>query len=74
MTGMRLLVASGVCALSLQFGACVVRAQIPLAETFEVSSVKINTQLDGPRGIVVDPGRFTATGALLSDLRASSLD
>ncbi len=43
------------------------RAQTVLAETFEVSSVKMNTQVDGPRGVIVDQGRFTATGQLLSD-------
>jgi uncharacterized protein (TIGR03435 family) len=37
-------------------------------ETFEAASVKANTRLDGPRDIVVDRGRFTATGALLVDL------
>jgi uncharacterized protein (TIGR03435 family) len=43
-------------------------AQTILGETFEVSSVKVNTQIDGPRGIIVDQGRFTATGQLLADL------
>src|ERR1051325_250796 len=38
------------------------------AETFDVASVKPNASLDAPRGIVVDPGRFTARGAVLADL------
>jgi uncharacterized protein (TIGR03435 family) len=46
----------------------VTSAQTVLAETFEVSSVKVNAQIDGPRGVLVDQGRFTATGQLLSDL------
>jgi len=44
------------------------QAQTAAAATFEVASVKRNTRMDGPRGIVVDSGRFTATGALLADL------
>ena len=64
----RWLFASMACAVSVQLGPRTAHAQLPLAETFEVSSVKPNTQPDGPRGLVVDPGRFTATGALLSDL------
>lgn len=62
------LVAGMACAVSGQLGPGAAHAQIPLAETFDVSSVKVNTKIDGPRGITVDPGRFTATGALLSDL------
>jgi hypothetical protein len=63
----RSLVAGVACAVSLLVGAAA-HAQLPLAETFEVSSVKPNTQPDARPRIVVDPGRFTATGALLSDL------
>jgi uncharacterized protein (TIGR03435 family) len=61
-------VATIICTAVALVGRASGQAQLPLAETFEVSSVKVNTQLDGPRGLVVDPGRFTATGALLSDL------
>lgn len=64
----RLVVAGMVCAVSAQLSPGAAHAQIALAETFEVSSVKVDTQLDGPRGITVDPGRFIATGAILSDL------
>ena len=45
------------------------RAQTsPPAAAFQVASVKPNTRADGPRDIVVDPGRFAATGAALADL------
>ena len=64
----KLVVASIACAVSAELGPSAVHAQIALTETFEVSSVKVNARLDGPRGITVDPGRFIATGALLSDL------
>lgn len=37
-------------------------------QTFEVSSVKVNREINGPRGITVDQGRFTAKGQVLSDL------
>jgi uncharacterized protein (TIGR03435 family) len=43
-------------------------AQTASAETFEVASVKVNTQVGGSRGLIVDQGRFVATGQLLSDL------
>ena len=33
-----------------------------------MASVKLNTRPDGPRDLLVDPGRFTATGVLLVDL------
>lgn len=45
-----------------------IAAQAVSEETFDVSSVKVDTQIDGPRRIIVDRGRFTATGQLLSDL------
>ena len=66
---MRRVVATSIaCVILLQLRSDVAHAQIPRAQTFEVSTVKPNTQPDGPRGIIVDPGRFTATGVLLSDL------
>jgi uncharacterized protein (TIGR03435 family) len=64
----RSLVASAACAAAVLFGLAAHAQLPPLAETFEVSSVKPNTQTDARSRIVVDPGRFTATGALLSDL------
>src|SRR5215467_5646421 len=64
----RSLVVSAACAVSMLFGLAAHAQLPPLAETFEVSSVKANTQPDARPRIVVDPGRFTATGALLSDL------
>jgi uncharacterized protein (TIGR03435 family) len=58
-----------VACVSILLGMAGVRAQqLPLAETFEVSSVKVNNQVDSRFALVVDPGRFTATAALLSDL------
>jgi uncharacterized protein (TIGR03435 family) len=68
MTTTRLLIAGMAYAASVQLGSAAGHAQIPLADAFEVSSVKVNKQPDGPRGITVNPGRFIATGALLSDL------
>lgn len=44
------------------------RAQATPSATFDVASVKPNTGADGARGIVVDPGRFTATSVPLADL------
>jgi bla regulator protein blaR1 len=44
------------------------RRRMPGSYTCTWSSVKANTQPDARPRIVVDPGRFTATGALLSDL------
>jgi uncharacterized protein (TIGR03435 family) len=38
------------------------------AETFEVASVKANTTAGVTANIVVDPGRFVATGVALADL------
>jgi uncharacterized protein (TIGR03435 family) len=61
-------VARVACVVLLPLHPMAAHAQIPPAQTFEVSSVKPNTQTDGPGRIIVDPGRFTATGALLSDL------
>ena len=60
------------CIERMLFGWCLVisipsRAQDP-TETFEVASVKINNQEGGQRGILVDPGRFTATAMPLIDL------
>src|SRR5262249_13307826 len=46
------------------------RAQAVPAEKFEVVSVKPNPRFDGAGAgnIVVDPGRFTATGVVVADL------
>ncbi|HET9830055.1 MAG TPA: TIGR03435 family protein [Vicinamibacterales bacterium] len=38
------------------------------SEKFEVASVKPSTTGAGPPNLVVDPGRFTATGVVLADL------
>jgi uncharacterized protein (TIGR03435 family) len=43
-------------------------AQAAPAATFDVASVKPNNGSDGAGSIVVDPGRFTATGVVLTDL------
>ena len=47
---------------------CLAQTAAASAERFEVASVKLNTRPDGPRDLLVDPGRFTATGVLLVDL------
>ena len=61
---MRTLALTAIVALACSFA----EAQTLPATTFEVASVKPNTRADGSRGIVVDPGRFTATGVPLADL------
>jgi uncharacterized protein (TIGR03435 family) len=69
MTTMRSAVATAfIMAILCAPSECPAQTATPAAATFEVASVKANTRVDGPRGILVDPGRFTATGVLLADL------